>query len=183
MPNPKPPVTLRPAQESDMAAISAIYAHHVVHGTGTFEATPPSTSDMLKRWADVQSKGLPWLCAEVDGQVVGFAYANWFRPREAFRFCAEDSIYIAPEMTGLGLGRALLGELMQQCESAGIRKMVAVVGDSANVSSVGLHEAMGFTSAATLPSCGWKHDRWLDIVILERWLGPGDSTPPPKQQT
>ena len=86
-------------------------------------------------------------------------------------------------MTGLGLGRALLGELMQQCESAGIRKMVAVVGDSANVSSVGLHEAMGFTRVATLPSCGWKHDRWLDIVILERWLGTGDSTPPPKQQT
>ena len=183
MPNAKPPVTLRPAQESDMEAISAIYAHHVVHGTGTVEATPPSPSDMLKRWADVHSKGLPWLCAEVDGQVVGFAYANWFRPREAFRFCAEDSIYIAPEMTGLGLGRALLGELMQQCEAAGIRKIVAVVGDSANQSSVGLHVAMGFSHAATLPSCGWKHDRWLDIVILERWLGTGDSTPPPKQQS
>ena len=179
----KPSVTLRPAQESDMAAISVIYAYHVVHGTGTFEATPPSTSDMLKRWDDVRSKGLPWLCAEVDDQVVGFAYANWFRPREAFRYCAEDSIYIAPEMTGLGLGRALLGELMQQCETAGIRKIVAVVGDSANQSSVGLHVAMGFTHAVTLPSCGWKHDRWLDIVILERWLGTGDSTPPPKQQT
>lgn len=178
--NPKPSATLRPAHESDMGAISAIYAHHVVHGTGTFEATPPSTSDMLKRWVDVRTKGLPWLCAEVKGQVVGFAYANWFRPREAFRFCAEDSIYIAPEMIGHGLGRALLSELMQQCEAAGLRKMVAVVGDSANQSSVGLHLAMGFSHAATLPSCGWKHDRWLDIVILERWLGTGDSTPPPK---
>lgn len=183
MPHPKLPARLRAATASDIPAITAIYAHHVLHGTGTFETTPPSAQDMLKRWADVQEKGLPWLCAEHEGEVVGFAYANWFRPREAFRFCAEDSIYISPQWQGHGVGRALLSELMQQCELAGIRKMVAVVGDSANTGSIGLHEAMGFSRAATLPSCGWKQDRWLDIVILERWLGTGNSTPPPTAQT
>jgi L-amino acid N-acyltransferase YncA len=180
---PHPPHNLRAAQAADMPHLAAIYGHHVLHGTGTFETTPPSPDDMLKRWADVRDKGLPWLCAERDGRVLGFAYANWFRPREAFRFCAEDSIYIAPEAIGQGVGRALLNELMQQCEAAGIRKMVAVVGDSANAGSIGLHQAMGFSLAATLPSCGWKFDRWLDIVILERWLGTGDRTPPPTLQT
>lgn len=182
MPHPTPPVILRAALVSDMPAMAAIYGHHVVHGTGTFETTAPSESDMHKRWLDVYAKGLPWLCTELDGQVVGFAYANWFRPREAFRYCAEDSVYIAPQLQGHGLGQTLLRELMQQCEASGIRKMVAVVGDSANVGSIRLHETMGFTQAATLPACGWKHDRWLDIVILERWLGTGDSTPPPTLQ-
>jgi L-amino acid N-acyltransferase YncA len=179
----QPFVHLRPATQADFEAITAIYSHHVQHGTGTFETVPPSHSDMLKRWDDVCAKGLPWLCAERDGKVIGFAYANWFRPREAFRFCAEDSVYIAPEAIGQGLGRALLVELMQQCEAVGIRKMVAVVGDSANVGSVSLHQAVGFSLATTLPACGWKQDRWLDIVILERWLGTGNSTPPPKLQT
>jgi L-amino acid N-acyltransferase YncA len=179
---PQPFAQLRAVTEADFEAMTAIYSHHVRHGTGTFETTPPSHSEMLKRWADVRDKSLPWLCAERDGRVMGFAYANWFRPREAFRFCAEDSVYIAPEAIGQGLGRALLGELMQQCEAAGIRKMVAVVGDSANTHSIGLHQAMGFTCTTTLVSCGWKFDRWLDIVILERWLGTGDRTPPPTLQ-
>lgn len=182
MPCPTPEYLLRHALAADMPTVTQIYAHHVLHGTGTFETQPPTEQDMRQRWADVLGKGLPWLCAEQDGEVVGFAYANWFRPREAFRFCVEDSIYLAPQAQGKGLGRALLLELMQQCEALGMRKMVAVVGDSSNLSSIGLHQAMGFSPVATLPSCGWKHNRWLDIVILERWLGTGDQTPPPNLQ-
>lgn len=183
MPSKEQSFLLRPAQAADMDAITSIYAHHVLHGNGTFETTPPCTNDMQQRWADVRQKGLPWLCAEQAGEVVGFAYANWFRPREAFRFCAEDSIYITPQAQGLGVGRALLHELMQQCEIFGIRKMVAVIGDSANHGSIALHKSLGFSHVATLPSCGWKFDSWLDIVIMERWLGTGDQTPPPTLQS
>lgn len=169
---------LRPSRDEDLAAITAIYGHHVLHGTGTFETEPPSVTDMGARRADVLGKGLPYLVAEVDGQVQGFAYCNWFKPRPAYRFSAEDSIYVAAGTHRQGLGRALLAELCLQAERAGVRKMLAVIGDSANAGSIGVHKALGFHRAGVLKSCGWKFDRWLDVVLMEKALGAGDSSPP-----
>ena len=170
--------TIRPSRDEDIPAITAIYRHHVLHGTGTFEIDPPTAADMGTRRADVLSKGLPYLVAEEDGQVLGFAYCNWFKPRPAYRFSAEDSIYVAPEAHRKGLGRALLATLCQQAEASGVRKMLAVIGDSANAGSIGVHTALGFTHTGTVRSCGWKFDRWLDVVMMEKPLGAGDSTPP-----
>lgn len=170
---------IRPSTDADLDAVTHIYAHHVLHGTGTFETTPPSAAEMAARRADVLAKGLPWLVLEDDsGAVVGFAYGNWFKPRPAYRFSVEDSIYLAPEATGKGLGRALLAELMTALERAGVRRVMAVIGDSANVSSIGLHRALGFEPAGTIPACGWKLGRWLDIVFMQRSLGAGDSSAP-----
>lgn len=169
---------IRPSREEDLPAITAIYAHHVLHGTGTFETEPPSAADMGTRRADVLSKGLPYLVAEEDGKVVGFAYGNWFKPRPAYRYSVEDSIYLAPGAGGKGLGRSLLSELLARCESAGIRKIMAIIGDSANAGSVGLHRALGFTQVGIVESCGWKFGAWRDIVIMQKTLGAGDSLPP-----
>lgn len=169
---------IRPSLESDIPAITAIYAHHVLNSTGTFETEPPSLTDMTARRADVRAKGLPYLVAELDGQVVGFAYGNWFKPRPAYRYSVEDSIYLAPGLQGKGLGRALLAELLLQCEAAGIRKVMAIIGDSANASSVGVHKALGFEEVGQVKSCGWKFGAWRDIVIMQKMLGAGDSTPP-----
>jgi phosphinothricin acetyltransferase len=170
--------TIRPAADTDLAAITAIYAHHVLHGTGTFETTPPDQTDMKARRADVLSKGLPYLVLEDAGTVIGFAYCNWFKPRPAYRFSAEDSIYLAPTAAGKGLGRLLLTELMAQAERCGVRKLIAVIGDSANTGSVGVHRSCGFEPAGVLRSCGWKFERWLDVVLMERSIGLGDSTAP-----
>lgn len=171
--------TIRPSQDADLPAITAIYGHDVLHGTGTFETTPPTEADMAARRADVLGKGLPYLVAEQDGQVLGFAYCQWFKPRPAYRFSAEDSIYLHPDAAGKGLGKELLGALVVQAEAAGIRKLIAVIGDSANAGSVGVHRALGFTPAGSFKSCGWKFGRWLDIVLMEKSLGEGDRTPPP----
>ena len=170
--------TIRPSRDTDLAAITAIYRHHVLHGTGTFEIDPPAQADMASRRADVLSKGLPYLVAEDEGQVLGFAYCNWFKPRPAYRFSAEDSIYVAPGVHRKGLGRALLTELCRQAEIAGVRKMLAVIGDSANAASIGVHTTLGFSHTGTVRSCGWKFERWLDVVLMEKSLGAGDSTPP-----
>lgn len=170
--------TIRPSRDEDMATITAIYGHHVLHGTGTFETEPPSEADMTNRRADVLAKGLPYLVAEDSGQVLGFAYCNWFKPRPAYRYSAEDSIYVAPGVHRQGLGRALLDALCQQAEALGVRKMLAVIGDSANAGSIGVHSALGFTHTGTVRSCGWKFGRWLDVVLMEKSLGEGDSTPP-----
>ena len=170
--------TIRPSRDEDVAAITAIYGHHVLNGTGTFETEPPSATDMATRRADVLTKGLPYLVAEADGQVVGFAYCNWFKPRPAYRFSAEDSIYVAAGTHRKGLGRALLAELCLQAERAGVRKMLAVIGDSTNAGSIGVHSALGFTHAGVLKSCGWKFERWLDVVLMEKVLGNGDTTAP-----
>jgi L-amino acid N-acyltransferase YncA len=170
--------TIRPSLDSDLPAITRLYGHHVLHGTGTFETTPPTEPDMATRRADVLSKGLPWLVIEDGGQVLGFAYANWFKPRPAYRFSCEDSIYMAPEAGGKGLGRALLAELMACLERAGVRKVMAVIGDSANAGSIGIHKALGFEPAGVINDCGWKFDRWLDIVLMQKTLGMGASTPP-----
>lgn len=169
---------IRPSADSDLDAITRIYGHHVLHGTGTFETTPPAVQDMAARRADVLSKGLPWLVVEEGDQVLGFAYGNWFKPRPAYRFSVEDSIYMAPEAAGKGMGRALLAELMAAFERAGARKVMAVIGDSANAGSIGIHKALGFEHVGVVQSCGWKFDRWLDIVLMQKSLGPGDNTPP-----
>jgi phosphinothricin acetyltransferase len=169
---------IRPSRDEDLEAITRIYGHHVQHGTGTFETTPPSLADMTTRRADVLGKGLPWLVAEDDGQVVGFAYGNWFKPRPAYRFSVEDSIYMDPAAHRKGLGRALLAELLAVLERTGTRKVMAVIGDSANAGSIGVHRSLGFEMVGVVQSCGWKFDRWLDIVMMQKTLGAGDSTPP-----
>lgn len=169
---------IRPSTEDDLPAITRIYAHHVLHGTGTFETTPPTQADMAARRADVLGKQLPWLVLEEDGVVLGFAYGNWFKPRPAYRFSVEDSIYLAPDAAGQGWGRALLAELLAALERGGIRKVMAVIGDSANAGSVGVHTALGFDHVGVVKACGWKFDRWLDIVLMEKTLGLGDSCPP-----
>jgi phosphinothricin acetyltransferase len=133
---------------------------------------------MGQRRADVLAKGLPYLVAAQDAQVLGFAYCNWFKPRAAYRYSAEDSIYLAPAAQGRGVGRLLLTELVRQAEAAGIRKLIAVIGDSANAGSVGVHSALGFNRVGVLQSCGWKFDRWLDVVMMEKALGVGDKAPP-----
>ena len=169
---------LRPSTDADVPAIAAIYAHHVLTGTASFELAPPSEADMLQRRADVLAKGLPYLVAEDGGQVLGYAYCGPFRPRPAYRFAAEDSIYLAPQAAGRGLGRALLAELAARAQQAGIRKLVAVIGDSANAGSIGVHRSAGFEQVGVLKSCGRKFDRWLDIVMMEKTLGFGDTTAP-----
>ena len=169
---------IRPSADSDLPAITAIYAHHVLHGTGTFEIDPPTETDMAGRRADVLGRGLPWLVAEQDGQVLGFAYANWFKPRPAYRFSAEDSIYVADSARSMGLGRQLLTELMVQAEAAGVRKLLAVIGDSANAGSIGVHRTLGFTDVGVMRSMGWKFGAWRDIVLMEKTLGAGDTTSP-----
>jgi L-amino acid N-acyltransferase YncA len=168
---------IRPSLDTDIAAIQAIYAHHVTHGTGTFETEPPTLADMTARRADVLGKQLPYLVLERDGQVQGFAYGNWFKPRPAYRFSVEDSIYMAPAASGQGLGKLLLLELLAQLERGGIRKAMAVIGDSANAGSIGLHRSLGFSHAGTIKACGWKFGQWRDIVLMEKTLGAGDSTP------
>lgn len=169
---------IRPSRDDDLDAITRIYSHHVLHGTGTFETTPPSLADMTARRADVLAKGLPWLVAEEGGQVLGFAYGNWFKPRPAYRFSVEDSIYMDPAAHRKGVGAALLAELLAVLERTGTRKVMAVIGDSANAGSIGLHKALGFEPVGVVQSCGWKFDRWLDIVLMQKTLGAGDSTPP-----
>lgn len=169
---------IRPSRDEDIAAIAAIYSHHVLHGTGTFETTPPTEADMAVRRADVLGRGLPYLVAEQDGQVLGFAYCNWFKPRPAYRFSAEDSIYVADAARGMGLGRQLLGALCDAAEGAGVRKLLAVIGDSANQGSIGVHRSAGFTQIGVMRSVGWKFGAWRDVVLMEKPLGDGDATPP-----
>ena len=169
---------IRSSHDADITAITAIYAHHVRHGTGTFEVDPPSAADMAHRRDDVRGKGLPYLVAVEGAKVLGFAYCNWFKPRPAYRFSAENSIYLAPDVHGQGLGRALLAELAAQAEKAGVRKLIAVIGDSANSGSIGVHRSVGFSHVGILKSCGWKFDRWLDVVLMDKALGWGDGCPP-----
>jgi phosphinothricin acetyltransferase len=168
---------LRPSTPADLPAITAIYGDATRHGTGTFELEPPDEAEMARRRDDVLAKGLPWLVAEVEGQILGYAYANHFRPRLAYRFCVEDSIYLHPEARGRGLGTLLLGELMARCEAAGARQMLAVIGDSDNAGSIGVHRHHGFEHVGVMKSVGWKFERWLDVVIMQRALGTGDRLP------
>jgi len=170
--------TIRPSRDADLAAVTAIYSHHVLHGTATFETVPPTEADMAARRADVLAKGLPWLVVEDAGQVLGYAYCQWFKPRPAYRFSAEDSIYLHPDAAGRGLGRQLLAALVDHAQQAGLRKLIAVIGDSGNAASVAVHRGLGFEHVGLIRACGWKFGRWLDIVLMEKPLGDADRTAP-----
>jgi L-amino acid N-acyltransferase YncA len=170
--------TIRPSNIDDIPFITAIYKYHVLHGTGTFEIDPPGENEMALRRTDVLTKGLPYLVIVENDQILGFAYCNWFKPRPAYRFSAEDSIYLSPKAQGQGWGRLLLTALMHEAASQGVRKMIAVIGDSANIGSIKLHASMGFNTVGTLKSCGWKFDQWRDVVLMDISLGLGDSAPP-----
>ena len=169
---------LRATQPCDAAALAAIYGDAALNGLGTFEETPPSPAEMETRRARVAAHGLPHLVCEMEGEVVGYACAVPFRPRPAYRFTVEDSVYVAPGAKGRGVGRALLQRVVAECEALGLRRMVALVGDSGNAGSIRLHEVCGFTHAGVLPSVGFKHGRWLDAVFLHRPLGLGDAETP-----
>ncbi|MDE2334394.1 MAG: N-acetyltransferase [Rhodospirillales bacterium] len=173
-----PNATLRPAADADIPAIAAIYAHHVRHGRASFETEPPDVAEMARRRAALLAQGYPYLVAIRDAAVVGYAYASAYRPRAAYRDTVENSVYLRPDEAGRGTGSALLGALITACVERGFRQMVAVVGDSANAASIRLHERHGFRLVGTLRSVGFKHGQWLDTVLLQRELGPGDGSPP-----
>jgi len=167
------PLLVRPSTPADLDALRDIYALAVTQGTGTFELEAPDQAEMARRRDDVLSKGLPWLVAEQDAQVLGYAYANHFRPRPAYRFSVENSVYMHPDAQGRGIGRALLAELVARCHAGGARQMLAVIGDSANHGSIGLHRALGFERCGLLQAVGWKFGGWLDVVLMQRALGTG----------
>lgn len=172
------PILVRDAQEADMPAIQAIYTHHVLHGLASFEETPPGVEEMLARRQAVLGLGLPYLAAEAGSRIVGYSYASSYRPRPAYRHTVEDSVYVAPGEAGRGIGGALLAALIARCEAGPWRQMLAVIGDSGNAGSVALHRRFGFEPVGTLRSVGFKHGRWVDTVLMQRSLGPGDRTLP-----
>ena len=169
---------IRPARLEDAPALQAIYAHHVAHGFGSFEETAPSVETMAERWAAITGRGLPYLVAEIDGAVAGLAYAGPYRPRSAYRYAVEDSVYVAPGLQGRGVGKALLVEVIAACEAMGLRRMLAFIGDSGNAGSIGLHRSCGFRQAGVLERVGFKAGRWLDVVVMERDLGGAADAPP-----
>jgi len=169
---------IRPAVAHDAAALATIYGHHVAHGFGTFEEVAPAPEEMAARLAAVARRGLPYLVAEVDGAVAGFAYAAPFRTRAAYRYTVEDSVYIADGRQGQGIGKALLSAVIAGCEPLGLRQMVAMIGDAANAASVGLHRACGFRDAGVLAAVGFKAGRWVDVVVMQRALNAGADEPP-----
>jgi L-amino acid N-acyltransferase YncA len=171
-------VIIRTATIADAPALAAIYGHHALHGFGTFEETGPSPDDMAARLKAVLDLGLPYMIAEIDGKVVGFAYAGPFRTRAAYRYTVEDSVYIAPDRQGQGVGKALLTAVIAACEPLGLRQMVAMIGDTENAGSVGVHRACGFVHTGVLTAVGYKAGRWVDVVIMRRPLNGGEATPP-----
>ena len=171
-------VTIRTCEEADVPTISAIYHHHVLHGAASFEIEPPDAAEMARRRGAVIDGGYPYLVAEQDGRVVGYAYASAYRPRPAYRNTVENSVYVEPGRERRGIGRVLLEALLEACEQRGFRQVVAVIGDSGHDASIGLHRALGFRMVGTLQSAGFKFGRWIDIVLMQRALGPGDGTPP-----
>ena len=178
---PAGPVTravVRPARDADIAAITEIYAHHVRHGVASFEETPPDSGEMRRRLVAIRDRGLPYVVAEIDGALAGFAYAATYRDRSAYRYAVEDSIYLADGFRSRGIGALLLQEIIERCTETGKRRMIAIIGDSANAASIGLHARHGFRLAGTLPAVGYKFGRWIDSVIMIRALGDGDSSPP-----
>lgn len=178
---PIPNQRVRASTAEDLAAITRIYGHHVLNGSGTFEEEPPSTAEMGRRRDDVRARGLPHLVAERDGQVLGFAYAAPYRLRSAYRYTLEDSVYVAEDRRRTGIGHALLVQLIDECSTQGYRQLIAVIGDSGNTGSIGLHGALGFRHAGTLHAAGFKLGRWVDSVLMQRALGQGSSTPPGRQ--
>ncbi|MCM2327106.1 MAG: GNAT family N-acetyltransferase [Lysobacter sp.] len=171
---------VREATEADLPEIAAIYAHHVRTGLASFETEPPDLAEMAARFHAVREKGFPWLACETDGRLAGYAYASHYRTRPGYRFCLEDSVYVHPAFAGRGAGRALLARLVEACEAVGCRQLVAVIGDSGNAASIGLHSALGFQLVGTLRAIGFKHGRWVDSVLMQRPIGPGDTSLPPE---
>lgn len=169
---------VRAAEAADAEALAAIYGHHVLTGFGTFEEVPPSAQEMDARRRAVADRGLPYLVAEDGGRVLGFAYAAPFRVRAAYRYTVEDSVYVSPEAIGRGVGRTVLGAVIAACEAAGMRQVVAVIGDSENAGSIGLHRSLGFEPAGVGKSFGYKLGRWVDIVWMQKALNGGDSAAP-----
>lgn len=169
---------IRDARDSDLPAITAIYAHWVTHGRASFELDPPDLAEMTRRRATVLAGGYPYLVAEHEGEVLGYAYASLYRARPAYRFTVENSVYVRPGGNRQGAGRALLEALIARCAESGFRLMIAVIGDSGNAPSIGLHAACGFQPAGLLPGTGWKHGQWVDTVLMTRELGAGRATPP-----
>ena len=171
-------VTVRDSQDADLPGIQAIYAHHVLHGLASFEEVPPSLDEMADRRRRVLARELPYVVAEADGAVLGYAYANHYRPRSAYRFTLEDSVYIANDAVGHGVGRQLLDHILQRSTALGYRQMIAIIGDSGHKASIGLHEQAGFQRIGIFPSVGFKFGRWVDSVLMQRSLGPGDAAAP-----
>jgi phosphinothricin acetyltransferase len=172
-------LTLRDSADADTPAIASIYGHWVATGLASFELEPPGAEEIAKRRAAILAAGYPYIVAEgPDGRVLGYAYASAYRPRPAYRFAVENSVYVDKDAGRGGVGRALLEALIERCTAQGFRLMVAVIGDSANAPSIGLHAACGFARAGLLPAVGWKHGRWVDSVLMTRPLGVGATTPP-----
>jgi len=169
---------IRPATPEDIPAITEIYRPVVLTGTASFELEPPSVDEVRRRFETITSGGYPYLVAEHEGAVIGYSYASAYRTRPGYRFSVEDSVYVVEGQQGKGVGRALLSRLIEECTARGYRQMVAIIGDSAQWASIGLHRKLGFTFVGTLHSIGYKHGRWLDTVIMQRTLGEGDCTPP-----
>jgi phosphinothricin acetyltransferase len=163
-------VIVRDSVEADVAAIQAIYAHHVLHGLASFEEVPPTAAEIGARRAEVCAKGFPHLVAEAAGEVLGYAYVSLYRTRSAYRYTVEDSVYVRHDTTARGVGRALLGALVARCERMDLRQIVAVIGDSGNAASIGLHAALGFKQVGLLPAVGFKLGRWVDSVLMQRSL-------------
>ena len=175
---PSSALSIRPARPADIPAITRIYAHAVKHGTASFELEPPDEAEMARRQRTLVDSGYPYIVAEIDGALVGYAYAGPFRPRPAYRFSVEDSIYVDLGSHRKGIGRALLHRLIEECERRGYRQMIAVIGDSAQTPSIELHRAAGFRMIGAIENVGFKFDRWLDTVLMQRELGSGATTKP-----
>lgn len=171
-------MAIREATEADLPAITAIYAHHVLHGTGTFEEDPPGREEMAERLAKVRKADCAWLVSEDDSGITGFAYFAPFRDRSAYRFCAENSVYVREGVRGQGVGKALVAELLTRAEARGFRQMIAVIGDSENAGSIGLHASLGFRRAGLMHAVGLKFGRWVDVVFMQKSLGEGDRNLP-----
>lgn len=171
-------VAVRPATRADIPAITRIYGHSVEHGTASFELSAPDEAEMTRRFNELTTNGFPYLVAAVDGAVVGYAYAGPYRTRPAYRFTVENSVYVAHDSHRRGVGKLLLQALIEACTEKGFRLMVAVIGDSNQAASIGLHEAAGFKHAGVFEDIGYKFDRWLDNILMQRALGPGASKPP-----
>jgi L-amino acid N-acyltransferase YncA len=178
--DPSATINVRPVDTADLDAIQRIYAHHVLNGLASFEEVPPDVGELTRRWRAIADTGLPYLCAAEAsaGPILGYAYAGPYRPRSAYRFTVEDSVYVAPGAAGRGVGRSLLRALIDRCSELGKRQMIAVIGDSGNEASIGLHRACGFTTVGTFAAIGFKHGRWVDSVLMQRPLGPGSGTLP-----
>ncbi|MEI9889865.1 MAG: N-acetyltransferase family protein [Caulobacteraceae bacterium] len=169
---------VRKATPDDSPAVAMIYGHHVQHGTGTFEETPPSTADMAARMQSVIDKGFPWFVVEEAGRVVAFAYAGPYRERSAYRFTAEDSVYVAPNAQRKGYGKAALLAVIEACRAMGLRRLIAVIGDTRNTGSIALHKALGFAPCGVLPAVGYKAGQWLDVPLMQLPLNGGDASLP-----